>query len=103
MITIETLPENLLYLRQIGTALIFIGTSVYMAIRYRQGEVTGYQHFVHRLLCAAGFLAWMVADGLGDKPFMVAFELVVLLVLGHHDVRLVWVKLMAWKAARTQT
>jgi hypothetical protein len=103
VIAIETLPNDLLHLRQIGTALIFFGAGVYLVLRYRQGEVTSYQYFVHRFLCAVGFLIWMIADGLGGHPFMVAFEAAVLLALGHRDIRLVWVKLMAWRTARIQT
>lgn len=103
---IETLPMHLFVLREIGCGLFVLGLGGYMLLRAmtrRPKGVTGFQHFVHRVLFAVGIVCWMVADGLHGSWGMVGFDLVVLLLLGWTDIRLVWVKLVSGKAPAPQS
>lgn len=102
---IEKLPMNLLHLHEVGAVLFILGLGGYLLLRARTGRpggVTKIQHFAHRILFAMGFVLWMAADAANHSWGMLAFDTLILLLIGAPEIELVWVKLMAWRAARAQ-
>lgn len=97
---IETLPQDLFVIRMIGN-VVFLGAMItYGWFIWRRGGTTRTQHFVLRVLVGVSILLWILADGLHGLWGMVAVDMVILLLLGHRDIRLVWVKLMARRTAK---